>query len=195
MNSNKKRFDDNLKRVESMCSIYELLKNSQCSDKNVDYKYTDILRSAVVFLHSSFEDYYRDVIIKKIIENGSRELLDGMGLPDDSKNKKIVLKDLLKYRNLTVEDLIENSVNSYMSEKSFNDYSDICNWAKRIGLDMSKYSKGSTISAAIERRHRIVHEADLRTDKMSLRLIKKETLEKWINAYVELVDIIDIQIN
>lgn len=194
--NNKKRFDNNLKRVESMCSIYMLIKQSLGNDKNQEYKYTDILRASVVFMHSSFEDYFRAVIIKKIIENGSRDSFDEIGLPAESRNKGFKLKDLLEYKDLTVKELIEESVNGYMSKQSFNDFSQICGYAKKIGLDMSKYTEERTISIAIERRHKIVHEADMKPNKKeSLSNIRIDTVKKWIKAYVELVDLIDSQIN
>ena len=58
MEKYKQIFDRNIDRVNSLCNLYKTIKTEE-SKEGKDYKFTDILRSAVVMLHSSFEEYYR----------------------------------------------------------------------------------------------------------------------------------------
>ena len=55
-------FDSNLQRVDSLIAMYSQVKGTEQSDKNKDYRFTDMLRAAVVFLHSAFEEYFRNII-------------------------------------------------------------------------------------------------------------------------------------
>ena len=54
-------FDRNMYRVKSLCALYNSLKTNEAKESK-EYKFTDILRSAIVFLHSSFEEYFRNVL-------------------------------------------------------------------------------------------------------------------------------------
>ena len=54
-------FDRNIDRVKSLCALYNSLKTNEVKEGK-DYKFTDVLRSAIVFLHSSFEEYFRNVL-------------------------------------------------------------------------------------------------------------------------------------
>lgn len=57
----KQLFNRNVERVRSLCKLYNSLKSEKVKEEK-EYKFTDVLRSAVVLLHSSFEEYYRGVL-------------------------------------------------------------------------------------------------------------------------------------
>ena len=48
------RFDQNIARVDNLCNLFETVKESK---KRPTVKEGDILRAAVVFLHSALENY------------------------------------------------------------------------------------------------------------------------------------------
>lgn len=61
MSAYKDVFDRNIDRVKCLCALYNSLKTNAIKESK-GYKFTDILRSAIVFLHSSFEEYFRNVL-------------------------------------------------------------------------------------------------------------------------------------
>ena len=73
-------FEDNTKRVEALISMYSML--SKTSSK--DYKATDVLRAATVFLHSAFEEYFREIIIEWIPVRGDQKSFSDMNLPEET---------------------------------------------------------------------------------------------------------------
>lgn len=70
----KQLFDRNIERVCSLRKIYNSLKNDDVKEGK-EYKFTDILRSAVVLLHSSFEEYYRSVLVSFYLKYAQRTIL------------------------------------------------------------------------------------------------------------------------
>ena len=59
MSSHLDRFDQNIARVDNLCNLFETVKESK---KRPTVKEGDILRAAVVFLHSALENYLRSTI-------------------------------------------------------------------------------------------------------------------------------------
>jgi hypothetical protein len=199
MTEYKKIFDKNIERVQSMSSLYVKLKEENKSDGK-DYRLTDILRSAVVFLHSSFEEYFRNVLIRWIPVKASSETLKKIPISINAGKKpdKLFLSDLAHYRDKSINDVIKESVYEYMNLKSFNNQSDIRAWLDKIGINIGDFQKLSEIDKAVHRRHKIVHEADInkKPDSENERLspIKPGDIKPWIEAYTELVNLIDNQI-
>ena len=85
-----------------------------------------------------------------------------------------------------------------MCRSSFNSFNEICAWGYKIGLDFSSFTKGNEIEKAVQRRHKIVHEADLKNDssgKKVLSSIREKDVDVWMNAYINLVDVIECQVD
>lgn len=195
MTEDKVIFDSNVKRVESLCKIYEQIKKSDISDNAKDYKSTDLLRAAVVMLHSSFEEYYRCTITKWLWTRGSKDVLKSIPLPKDAgKNSaKYTLSELLEYKDVKISELFEDAIQEYMSRVSFNSYGEICAWGNKIGLDFDGFADATVIDKCVHRRHKIVHESDM-SPKKQLSAISVLNVTQWKDSYVELVLIIDSQI-
>lgn len=197
MSVQKNVFDDNIKRVIALKNIYNVIGPGSSSR----YKRTDILRAATVLLHSSFEEYYRGVVTEWLPKKGNESALKVVALPEDAGRNKASysLYDLMqKHSSKTVKELFEESVEEHMSRSSFNSYSEICSWGNKIGIDFHAYNKASELDKAIKRRHKIVHEADLQLDssgKKTVNSIKESDVDSWIQAYRELVDVIEGQIS
>jgi hypothetical protein len=197
MSKYKNVFDDNIKRVEALKTMYSRVG----SVSTTKYKGTDILRAAVVFLHSAFEEYYRGVVTEWLPIRGEVSILKNIALPEDAGKNKVnyTLYDLVQRHNEeTIQTLFEEAVCEHMSRSSFNSYSEICGWGARIKLDYTGYDKGVVIEKAVNRRHKIVHEADLKMDdsgRKALTSIKESELDSWITAYIELVENIENQID
>ena len=193
----KQLFDRNIERVCSLRKIYNSLKNDDVKERK-EYKFTDILRSAVVLLHSSFEEYYRSVlssILPKVCTEDDLKNMSFLGSAGNRKDK-ITLGGLLKLREKTVDELITESIREALSFTSFNDYQDIVSWSKKIRIDLSEFKNQEELNKLIKRRHKIVHEADNANgnDKYALSPIRENTVDEWIKIVRNLVEIIDSEL-
>jgi len=152
------KFEVNFKRVDSLIKLFERTRESTRRMKITE---TDILRAAVVLLHSAMEDYLRGIIIEYLPKRG-RDELKNISLPDnDRRAEKFTLGDLIEFRSNTISELIEQSVKAHLQKVSFNNTTDILSWIKRIGVRIDKMEVDlASINSMIERRHKIVHEAD-----------------------------------
>lgn len=195
MSTNKTIFEKNIERVNSLCNLYFFI-NADDVKKGKDFKFTDILRAAVVMLHSSFEEYYRNVLRERIFKLCNETGLKNFSFAgSNGKHKeKISVGDLLEYRGQTVDNLIYNSISEELDTTSFNNFYDIASWAEKAKIDISSFKEQDTIAQLIDRRHRIVHEADNnRGDtEYALKPIKEKSVRDWISCVCELVSIIDL---
>lgn len=190
-------FDRNIERVRSLRKMYNSLKNDEIKERK-EYKFTDILRSAVVLLHSSFEEYYRSVlgyVLPKICTEDDLKNMSFVGSAGNHKDK-ITLGGLINFRDKTVDQLITESIQESLSFTSFNNYQDIVSWSKKIKIDLSTFNDQEKLNKLIQRRHKIVHEADnaKNDDTYALTPIKENSVEDWIGVVCNLVDIINSEI-
>ena len=194
MTEYKKIFMTNLERIDSLCKLYSKLKDDGKGDAK-DYKLTDMLRAATVLLHSSFEEYYRCVITKWLPIKGDKKALDDIVLPDDAGKKgiKYTLYSLMSFKDKTVNELFADATKEYMSRTTFNNFSEICAWATKIKIDLDDFKKNddkyySDIDKAVNRRHKIVHEADTSRNegnsKERLTIITPANVIQWKKAEV-----------
>lgn len=199
MSTYKNIFDTNIGRVESLNALYSKLKDDNQADSK-DYKLTDILRSSIVFLHSAFEEYFRNILIEWLPIKANDETLKSIPISTNvgKKPEKLFLSDLAHYRDKTVNELIKISVAETLKQKSFNSEGDIRAWCSKIGINLDDFHGIKDIDKAVQRRHKIVHEADM--DKMNgskekLTLIYPGMITPWKEAYISLVELIDKQVS
>ena len=186
--------------MKGLCALYNSLKINKIKEGK-EYKSTDILRSATVFLHSSFEEYFRNVLREALPRICTQEDLQKISfITKEGKHiEKLAVSSLVQYRGKNIDDLIADFIGDTLDSTSFNNYSDIINWAQKIKVDLSAFTAQEKIEKLIQRRHKIVHEADNnKTDKMkseySLTPIKEYIVKEWLDAVQDLVSIIDAQI-
>lgn len=194
MSKYKQLFDRNIDRVNSLCNVYYKLKSDNIKETK-SYKFTAVLRSAVVLLHSSFEEYFRNVLREKLPKVCDENDLKKISFPgsDGKHNDKITLGQMLQYRDLSVEDLIYQGISEELDSTSFNNFSDICNWTNRAKIDISEFNEQKNLQEVISRRHKIVHEADNKhsDSQYSLTAIKESKVREWIATVSKLVEIIE----
>lgn len=199
MSKQKELFDENIKRVESLVALYTKLKDANQHDSPA-YKLTDTLRAAVVFLHSAFEEYFRSVLIEWLPIRASSETLKQFPIATKAgkKAEKIFLNDLIDFRGKSVDDIICESVAESMKLRSFNSEEDIRSWCCKIGISIGDASSIQQINKAVQRRHKIVHEADSNKSETSessrLTAIKPADVTAWIGAYRNFVNQIEEQL-
>lgn len=191
-------FNRNIERVCSLRKMYNSLKSDEVKEGK-EYKFTDILRSAVVLLHSSFEEYYRSIlgcILPKTCTEDDLKNMSFLGSAGNHKDK-ITLGGLIKVREKTVDQLITESIRESLSFTSFNDYQDIVSWSKKIKIDLSEFKDQEKLNKLIHRRHKIVHEADnaKSDDEYALAPIRENSVEEWIEVVRNLVELIDKEVH
>lgn len=190
------RFNRNLARVDSLCALFAQTKQST---HRATVKEADILRAAVVFLHSALEDYLRGVITEWLPYKGDVKALDKIALlGTEGRAEKFGLGSLLTHKDKRIADLLSESVEQQMRKVSFNDFTDINHWADKIGISLKNYKAQETVTTMITRRHKIVHEADANKNSGSgnhyAASIALPTVKAWEKAVVELVNLIEAQI-
>lgn len=194
MSKYKIHFDRNIGRVNSLCNLYKSLREEDIKEGK-DYKFTDILRSAVVMLHSSFEEYFRNVLLELLPQVCDEDdLKDFSFAGSNGKHRsKVTLGQLLEYKDQSVKDLIINSISEELYSTSFNNYRDISNWAQKARVDLTCFSEAAKLEQVIKRRHKIVHEADNSRDnsEYALTQIRENTVRDWISVVCQLVDVIE----
>lgn len=191
-------FNRNIERVCSLRKMYNSLKSDEVKEGK-EYKFTDILRSAVVLLHSSFEEYYRSIlgcILPKTCTEDDLKNMSFLGSAGNHKDK-ITLGGLIIVREKTVDQLITESIRESLSFTSFNDYQDIVSWSKKIKIDLSEFKDQEKLNKLIHRRHKIVHEADnaKSDDEYALAPIRENSVEEWIEVVRNLVELIDKEVH
>lgn len=71
MSTHLDRFDRNIQRVDNLCNIFQIVKETS---NRPTVKEADVLRAAVVFLHSALEDYLRGVLTEYLPLLDSKKL-------------------------------------------------------------------------------------------------------------------------
>ena len=187
------RFDRNIQRVDNLCSIFEVVK---ATPNRPTVKEADILRAAVVFLHSAMEDYLRGILAERLPEHDTKNL-ENIGLyQTDGRAGKFSLGMLKPHSELTVSELIQKSIDQQMSYTSFNDTNDISGWLARVGISASSPDVDlAQLNTTIKRRHKIVHEMDANQQSgrgnhiaASLNLPTVKAWEENVIAFVNLIE-------
>ena len=129
MSGQLEKFNQNIARVDNLCNIFEAVK---VSPKRPTVKEGDVLRAAVVFLHSALENYLRSTLAEWLPRKGDKKAIDGISLPtSDARAEKFFLGALLEFSGKSVDDLISESVQKHMTRVSFNDFSEYVRGLKK----------------------------------------------------------------
>ena len=179
------RIDENLARVESLKKIYVSIRGQGQGRR--DASKADILRAAVVLLHASLEDFLRSLSRWKLPSEGTKQALDKIPFAGSGRPEKVLLGYLAGYRGKTVDELIGESVDSYLDRSNYNNVTQIFSALKVIGVEIDLPKPIYTyLNDMIKRRHLIVHRAD-RDDtggygKHRVKSISAGTVEIWTDA-------------
>jgi hypothetical protein len=177
------RFNGNLDRVELLVVLYGTGSTGP-GRRAVDK--SDILRSAVVFLHATLEDFLRSLLEWKL-PSAQASYLKDVPLTGKKPRSTFALDDLALFRGSTVDDLISRSVADHLERSNFNDPGEVGAVLERIGLLPSLLDPyRGKIGPLMKRRHWIVHRADRNTATGSGQHaalgLQKATVETWLNA-------------
>ena len=198
----------NIRRAQNFIVLYNSATENRGPGRR-DTLTTDILRAGVVFLHSTLEDYLRSIILSKKIamlsttEADFRAVLANVNLVGDNTGKssvrKYALGEFWEVKDKSVIMIVEEALRDKVSYMTFNDYSQIVASLSTVGIKLStNFNPDGIIDNYINRRHKIVHEADNNTvhgpGNYKATSINANTLTAWINAVNALVDDIEDQL-
>ena len=186
------RASANLDRARSLVAVYSDLWGNP-GRKTV--KKTDLLRAAVVFTDASLEDSLRTLeeVFLPWVDRDKLTKIPIYGSDPRGLQVKFNLGFLVQHKGLTVEELINKSIEEYLSYRSYSSTDQIVKCLKRIDIGVSTIEQYlPTIQKMLDRRHRIVHRAD-RTDRTGSGIhkahsISKKEVLKWIDTIKGFLD-------
>ncbi len=196
MSTHLDRFNRNIQRVDNLCGIFEVVK---ATPNRPTVKEADVLRAAVVFLHSAMEDYLRGVLTEYLPERDTKNL-EGIALyQNEGRAAKFSLGTLKPHSELTVSELIKKSIEEQMNHTSFNDTTDIFGWMSRIGITTNSTDVDlAQLNTTIKRRHKIVHEVDANQQSgrgyHNAASINLQTVKAWESNVICFVNLIESQL-
>lgn len=192
-------FDKNFRRANSLIELYLSLPKKGYSV----YARSDLLRVTIVMLHSTLEDFLRNLLNWKLPEVANKDLLSKIPINAnnqfDNRKTKFGLDELVDYKGKTIDEIISVSIKNHLDTISFNSVEDIVSNLKKINIRPSVQMENyfPLISEMIDRRHNIVHQADreLIPGKISrIKSINYKTVLKYKNTVDKMVNEIVNQI-
>src|SRR4051794_3623528 len=154
----KLRFHSNLQRVKNVVGVYTSSSEKRKGRRAVQE--SDILRAAVVLLHTTIEDLLRSLAEWKL-PTARPEALADIPLVGTRGKKTLGLQELAGFHGRPVDEVIALSVTEYLERSSYNHPGDVKAVLNSIGLEESivdGFAKDLAILMA--RRHWIAHSAD-----------------------------------
>jgi hypothetical protein len=181
----------NLARAHNLVSIYRLLTGSQPGRRSVAH--SDVLRSAVVLIHASLEDFLRS-LARSYLPVAKPDVVASIplkGMGRGGRPEKFSLGDLHQHRGKTVDEVIEQSIEAYLERSNYSSTSEIAALLQSLEIDVGPCKPFfPELDKMMERRHQIVHRADCTSElgrgRHRGRSISVITVEKWINAVNQL---------
>lgn len=181
------RLASNLARAHNLVSIYQVLAGPQPGRRSVVH--TDVLRSAVVLIHASLEDFLRS-LARTYLPVAAPEVMNTIplkGLGRGGRAEKILLGNLDQHRGKTVDELIDESVEAFLERSNYNNATEIAALLESLGVDVEPCRRFfPELDKMMARRHQIVHRADCTSEtgkgRHQARSLAVTTVEKWINV-------------
>ncbi len=118
-------FGETIGRVKNLVTLYASITGPGRGRRPVNS--SDVLRAAVVFLHATFEQALRELARRKLPQ-ASSNALDTVPLKNLSRSgraEKFFLGALLPFKGQSVDDVIRDSVEEYLSHFTINTTGDI----------------------------------------------------------------------
>lgn len=178
------RLTENLSRVRNLVAIYRTHLAGTGRGRRGAHQ-TDVLRSTVVLLHASLEDFLRSLAYWKL-PLANKATLDDIPLIRLGPNpKKFSLGELDAHRGKTVDQLISESVNEHLERSNYNNTQEVASLLQSLGINTAAINQHFAImELAMTRRHQIVHRADRDETpgrgNHNVRSISTKQINAWI---------------
>lgn len=178
----KARLDSNLKRVQGLIQL-----SSVVEPKNGPIK-TDLLRSAVVFLHAALEDVLRTGLEMRLPHAAPRHLAMLDFAVGSATKQKVTMSQLAIHRGKTVAQLLQERIEAYLERSNFSNLADLDDALERMGVPKNvAIPHKQSLAGMMIRRHWIVHRADqnrgaVGPGRRRTRQIGAQAVAKWKDA-------------
>ena len=178
LSSQTERFAENLARVSNLTNLHEFL--TGLSKGMSGYDASDVLRSAVVLLHASLEDFLRS-IASAHLPRTDNEFIQNMLLAGKPRSGKYTIGDLVQHRGKSIDQVLDESIDQWLETHSFNHADDIRGMLSELGMPVEYFSETyEKLGKMIARRHLIVHRADRDTDG-NVTMITSDDVTSWVD--------------
>lgn len=155
-------FDKNYGRTKNLLKLYNDNFGGTSGRKTPEQ--LDLLRATVVLMHSTLEDFLRNILLLKLpfVQKDKLNKIPLLGTSEDGRRTKFELGELIEHKNLSIEEIINRSIAEYLNKVSFNDTKDIVKNLIDIDIEITEEMKSyfPLLNEMIKRRHSIVHQAD-----------------------------------
>ena len=177
-------YDKNFERIIALVTVYRNLTENKAG--RIPIRHLDLLRASVVMMHSTLEDFIRNVLKWRLPYSDAA--LSGIPIYTSDYNRrkiKFELNDLVEHRSRVVDSVIKESVKNYLDTVSFNNTNDISVWLEKIDIDITTDMRKTyrLLQNMITRRHEIVHQADRNSDRFipgwRVNRINLQMVESW----------------
>lgn len=122
----------------------------------------DIIRAMIVLLHACVDDLLREmtrILYRRLPDDRLDKLPIRVG---DTSAKSIRLATLARHPGKCLADVVKDSIDGWLSEKSFGNTGAVCDILDDLQINYEEQRKYlSGLNQLMDRRHRIVHNADL----------------------------------
>lgn len=192
------RFAENIARVESLINLHKflvkLLNNSPRKATATEEELpppdaVDVLRSAVILLHATLEDFLRSLLIANVPRTNN-EIFRKISLAGTSRGStSFKIKDLVQHKGKTIDEVLDESIEESLYQQSFSGAGQVKDALKGLGMPIDKIDVDfAEMEKMIQRRHDIVHIADHRRDGSNdLQPLTPSEVTEWSNVVERLV--------
>lgn len=176
-------FSENMTRVANLIAASKsLVEQGAQAQKPAD----DVLRAAVVFLHSSLEEIIRNLYLYRLPSAGVDSLNKVPFAAHESSHrvKNILLGELLEYQGQFVENVIRESINQYVNTLNINNANQLIDCLKLAKVPHEPFRQFfEPLNSLMKRRHQIVHQMD-RSNELDplaspITSIEVKTVDGW----------------
>ena len=182
------RYRENVVRVEHMLAAFdERTGDDGRSDTRSD---TDFLRAGVVFLHASLEDFVRSIEEWRLPLASASALQDLAGRNDVPL--KLTLRNVADRRGTSVDDWVEELVNSYLERSNYSRPEHVIAALRRVGIETREITElADDLAALMARRHWIAHRMDRAGPGMGrAEPITRRDLRNWLETVNSVVTVV-----
>lgn len=153
-------FAENIARVENLVVASRRLAQQNIGDVQLA---NDVLRAAVVFLHSTLEEVIRNLYLHKLPDVAPESLnkVPFVGQESSHRPRGIQLGELLPFRGRFVENVIRESINEYVNTININNSNQLVECLKLADVSHEPLRHFyEPLDSLMKRRHQVVHQMD-----------------------------------
>jgi hypothetical protein len=173
----------NLERSKNLFDLFDATRPNQPG--KVSNQLADILRASVVFSHAAIDNllrsFYRSYLLHCSPEQLNAELTNG-------KVDKLTYGILAGNKHMSVTEILNNAIESYLSSKSFNSIEEVFSYLHKFEIDVNLTSDAKKhLTAMMKRRHLIVHRYDENPKKGKQGAhvalgIRRADVQSWLDS-------------